>query len=232
MSGSGAADMLQEAFYRVCRYPCVAALSTLTGVRHFNVPDTGDPEGGMLLVSNHQSFLDPVLVGMSMPRPMDFLARRSLFRAPGFRELIRALGAHPLRRGRMDPAAMRSMLRLLRGGRWVLVFPEGTRTRDGSLGRFRPGSAELASRARVPVLPVCIEGADRAWPRHQALPRPARVAVAYGQPVWPGGLSGEQVMGRVVDQIGVMRRFLRGYCLHGVRHHRPPARWQRTRSEE
>jgi 1-acyl-sn-glycerol-3-phosphate acyltransferase len=224
--------MLQEAFYRVCRHPCVAGLSALTGVRHFNVPDTSEPEGGMLLVSNHQSFLDPVLVGMSMPRPLHFLARQSLFRSPGFRELIRALGAHPLQRGRMDPAAIRTVLRLLRGGRWLLVFPEGTRTRDGSLGRFRPGSAELAARAGVPVLPVCIEGAHRAWPRHQPLPRPARVAVAYGDPLYPRGRSGEQVMEEAVDQIGAMRGFLQGYCLPWGRRDRPPAMWQPTHGEE
>jgi len=219
------ADAAKDAFYRVCRYPSAASMCALTGARHFNVPDVRALQGGMLLASNHQSFLDPVLVGMSMPRPLNFLARQSLFRVPGFSALIRALGAHPLRRGRMDAAAIRTMLRLLRGGRWVLVFPEGTRTRDGSLGSFRPGSAELASRAGVPVLPVCIEGAHRAWPRHSALPRPARVAVAYGKPIQPRGRDGGPIMEEVVDQIGAMRRFLRDYCLPAGRNDRPAA-WQ------
>lgn len=211
MIRSGAGHVMQEAFYRTCRHFCVGAMSALTGVRHFNVPDTGDPADGMLLVSNHQSFLDPVLVGMSMPRPLHFLARQSLFRFPGFRELIRALGAHPLQRGRMDPAAIRTVLRLLRGGRWLLVFPEGTRTRDGSLGRFRPGSAELAARAGVPVLPVCIQGADRAWPRHQPLPRPARVAVAYGEPIPPEGRDGDRLMQLATRQIEQMHSQLNRY---------------------
>jgi len=204
-------DTLQQLFYRACRHPCVSAMSVLTGVRHFNVPDVSAIEGGMLLVSNHQSFLDPVLVGMAMPQPLDFLARQSLFRFPGFRALIRGLGAHPLQRGRMDPAAMRTMLRLLRGGRWLLVFPEGTRTRDGTLGEFRPGSAELATRAEVPILPVCIQGAHRAWPRHQPLPRPARVAVAYGNPIPPEGRKGEELMDEAVGRIARLHRWLERY---------------------
>ena len=212
MIGSGAGDMLKEAFYRACRYPSANAMCALTGVRHFNVPDISAPEGGMLLVSNHQSFLDPVLVGMAMPRPLNFLARESLFRFPGFRELIRALGAHPLQRGRMDPAAIRTVLRLLRGGQWLLVFPEGTRTRDGSLGRFRPGSAELAARAEVPVLPVCIQGAHRAWPRHQPLPQPARVAVAYGDIIQSRDRTGREIMDRAVRQIRRMKGRLQHYC--------------------
>ncbi len=106
---------------------------------------------------------------------------------------------------------MRTMLRLLRGGRWLLVFPEGTRTRDGSLGRFRSGSAELAIRAGVPILPVCIQGAHRAWPRHQALPRPARVAVAYGHPIPAGGREGHELMDEVAGRIGRMHRRLGRY---------------------
>ncbi|NIN09813.1 MAG: 1-acyl-sn-glycerol-3-phosphate acyltransferase, partial [Gemmatimonadales bacterium] len=95
-----------------------------------------------------------VLVGVAWPEPICYLARRSLFRIRGLALLMRALGGHPISRGTVDVAGMRTALRLLRRGKTVLVFPEGTRTRDGSLGRFRSGAAALARRCGVPIVPA------------------------------------------------------------------------------
>jgi 1-acyl-sn-glycerol-3-phosphate acyltransferase len=191
-------------------------MSALTGVRHFNVPDLDRVEGSLLLASNHQSFLDPVLVGMALPRPLNFAARSTLFTNPAFGTLIRALGAHPLQRDRVDPRGIRTLLRLLRDGRRLLVFPEGTRTRDGALNPFRPGTGVLAVRTGTPVLPVCIEGAQRAWPRHRLLPRPARVAVAFGEIIHPDGRTGEELMKEVEASVYNMQRYLRDYCDHAA----------------
>ena len=102
-------------------------------------------------------------------------------------------------------------MRLLRSGRPLLMFPEGTRTRDGSLGRFSPGVGALAVRVGAPVLPACIEGAFRCWPRTRALPVPARTAVAFGEPIRPEGLDGRALTVALTEQLTELQRFLRCY---------------------
>ena len=141
------------------------SLSTFFGYRALwrgRVP----ARGGVLLVSNHQSYLDPALVAAGVPRMMSFMARRTLFRNPLFRWLIASTNAFPISREGRDTAAMREAIRRLEAGEALLVFPEGTRTRDGTVGRMRAGVDLLARRARVPVVPVAIDGAFEAWPKH------------------------------------------------------------------
>lgn len=182
----------------------------LTGVRHFNVPDLA-PLGGLLIAPNHQSYLDPVLVGMAFHRPIHYLARDSLFRTPGFGHLLRAVNSHPVKRGRLDIAAVRTVVNILRSGEPLLMFAEGTRSPDGRLGRFHPGVGNIAARCGVPVLPVCIEGAFECWPRTKRLPVPARVAVAFGGLLWPQGMDGQSLTPALVESIRGMRRSLRCY---------------------
>ncbi len=153
------------------------------GLRHFNVPRAEEVAGGLLIVSNHQSFFDPVLIGMALPRQICYLARETLFEVPGFGAMIRMFGARPVRRGAVDAEAVRTVIRLLRAGEALLMFPEGTRTRDGEFGRFSPGAAALAARCGVRLLPVCVEGAFRSWPRTRPLPKASPMAVAFGRPM-------------------------------------------------
>lgn len=140
-------------------------------------------QGGVLVVANHQSYLDPILAAVGMPRPYHPMARESLFRFAPFRWLIRSLHAFPVRRGKADLGAVREALRRLKGGAVVLMFPEGTRTRDGSISRLRGGPVTIAARAGVPVVPMVIDGAFEAWPRTSPLPHPHAIRVACGRPV-------------------------------------------------
>jgi 1-acyl-sn-glycerol-3-phosphate acyltransferase len=140
-------------------------------------------EGQLLLASNHLSVLDPALIGSVMPRELDYMAKTELFQIPGFGALIRALNAHPVDRSGSDSAALRLALRLLGDGRAVLVFPEGTRGVEGSLQAARAGAGMLAAHSGAPVLPVYVQGSGRALPKGAALPRPARVTVAFGDPI-------------------------------------------------
>lgn len=139
--------------------------------------------GGAVYICNHQSFLDPMLMSLSLRRPMNYMARDSLFRLPGFREVIRSLNAFPVRRGTADTAALKEAMRRLKRGGQVVVFAEGTRTRDGRIGEFLPGVALLAQRAAEWTVPVLIDGAFEAWPRTQALPSPGSVVVQYARPI-------------------------------------------------
>ena len=137
--------------------------------------------GGVLVVSNHQSHLDPPLVGVGFPRLMVFMARRTLFRFRPFGWLIGSLGAIPIDREGFALSGIRATIEWLKHGEALLVFPEGTRSRDGELGFFKPGLALVARRAKVPILPAAIEGAYQAWPRAARLPRPWPVHVHYGR---------------------------------------------------
>jgi 1-acyl-sn-glycerol-3-phosphate acyltransferase len=139
--------------------------------------------GPVLVCSNHQSHFDPVLVGLCSDRPMNYLARESLFRIPGFRQLIELYDAIPLDRDGTGLAGLKETLRRLKRGEMVLVFPEGTRTHDGELGPLKPGFLTLARRAQAAVLPVGIDGAFDALPRHHCCPRLARICVSLGEPI-------------------------------------------------
>lgn len=201
---------VHRAIYALCRALAAPALTTLTGVRHFNVPRVRGM-GGLLIAANHQSYLDPVLVGVALDRPIHYLARHDLFEVPGLGPLIRAVNTHPLRQNEVDGTAVRTVLRILRAGEALLLFPEGTRTWDGSIGRFQVGVGAIAARCGVPVLPVCIEGTFRCWPRSRTLPLPARVAVAFGEFLWPERRDARRLTREVAEQVAGLQRFLCRY---------------------
>lgn len=141
--------------------------------------------GAVLVVANHQSYLDPPLIGCAMgQRHFDFLARAGLFDSRRLGAVITALNSVPVRESGGDPASIREILRRLDRGRVVLIFPEGTRSLDGSIAQFKRGVALLLRKSRCPVLPVGIAGAHEAWPRG-GRPRPWRspVVVQVGRPI-------------------------------------------------
>jgi 1-acyl-sn-glycerol-3-phosphate acyltransferase len=146
-----------------------------------NVPATGS----LLLVANHQSFLDPPFIGcLIRQRNLDYIARVGLFVGPlGW--LITALSSIPIRGSGADKGTIKEVVARLKIGRATLIFPEGSRTADGRMEPFQAGAAMLARLADCPVVPVAITGAYKAWPRTNKLPIPwkARVVVKYGKPI-------------------------------------------------
>jgi len=169
-------------FYYVCRLICIAFGRAFFRLRTWgleNVPLSG----GVILASNHQCYLDPPIGTCMIRRQCNYLARSTLFRFAPFRWLIIKLGAVPLERGESDAAGLRRAVDMLKGGHLLMLFPEGTRTRDGALGRVQSGVAVIAMRSGVPVVPTFIHGAYDAWPRTKKLPRPRRVGVLYGEPI-------------------------------------------------
>jgi 1-acyl-sn-glycerol-3-phosphate acyltransferase len=138
------------------------------------------------LVSNHQSFFDPLLVGYGLNREVDYMARDTLFKNFLFGKLIRSVNAFPVKRGEADLTAIKETLRRLKDRRAVLLFPEGTRSPDGRIREFKPGLALLARKANCPVIPVVIDGAYEAWPRTSPAPIPLKsIQVTYGHPILP-----------------------------------------------
>ena len=136
--------------------------------------------GPALIVSNHQSILDPPVIGGAARRQIYFLAKAELFRIPMFGSLIRALHARPVRREGSDPGALRTAAQLLGEGKALLVFPEGTRSLNGSLGEGKPGVGMLAVTSGAPVVPAYVSGTLEALPKGSVWPRRSQVSVSFG----------------------------------------------------
>jgi len=143
-----------------------------------NVPK----EGAFLLVSNHQSFLDPLLCGTPIKRHMYYLARDSLFRNPFFGRLISSIDVLPIKRGHADLGAVKKIISKLRQGSGVCLFPEATRTSDGKIAELKPGFGILCKRGKAAIVPMVIDGAFECWPRHKKMfTKGAQITVTYGE---------------------------------------------------
>lgn len=140
--------------------------------------------GPVLLVANHSSYLDPAVLGISTKRWIGYLAQAGLARFAPFRWWMAQVGVTLIDRAAPGKEAMRIVIDCLRAGEAVGVFPEGTRSSDGSIGPFRTGVEFFVRRTGVVVVPVGIDGAWRAWPRGKLLPRPKKIVVRFGEP-WP-----------------------------------------------
>jgi 1-acyl-sn-glycerol-3-phosphate acyltransferase len=138
------------------------------------------PLGGPLVITpNHQTYADPPLVTIPIRRPVYYMAWNRLFQIPLFNAFIRRLRAFPVEIDGADPRAAREAVTLLRLGEAVMIFPEGGRSRDGGLQRFKLGAFRLAVSAEASVLPVTISGGSAAWPPTRRLPRPGRITITY-----------------------------------------------------
>jgi 1-acyl-sn-glycerol-3-phosphate acyltransferase len=155
-----------------------------------NVP----AEGGVLLVSNHQSYLDPVLLAVKLKRPMSYLAKSQLFKNPAFAWLITSLHAFPLRQGKGDKGAIEETIRRLQQGHLLAVFAEGTRTEDGNLQPIQRGVALVVRRASVPIVPVVLDGSFQSWPKGSKLFHSHPIRVLYGPALNIQGLKGDAVI--------------------------------------
>lgn len=199
-------------WYRFCRFFCHLGFRYFFGGRALHI-ERVPVTGGVLLICNHQSFLDPVLGTVELPRECHYMARDTLFRGP-LKKLIESLNAFPVKRGTADIGAIKETLKRLKQGGLITVFPEGTRTEDGNIGPFQPGVVLIARKTGVPLVPTLILGAFEAWPRTAKLPRPRRVLVVYGEPLTAAeiaGLSDEECVSRVRERLIAMMHEYRAH---------------------
>ena len=140
-------------------------------------------DGGALLASNHQSHLDPPLIGQAVPRRINYLARATLFRFFLLRWLIQSLDAIPIDREGSGLGGIKETMKRLRSGGKVLMFPEGTRTADGNMRPLKPGFCAMVRRSNVPIVPLAIDGSFDAWPRTQRFPGRSIVHICFGPPI-------------------------------------------------
>src|SRR5262245_5312129 len=182
VAGSNERTLTKRLGYDALRVLCRTVAVWLYGLR-VEGRERWPESGGGLICSNHQSMVDPPLVGLTCPRRMNYFARATLFRVPGLKQLITFLDAIPIDREGGGLAGLKETLRRLKAGELVLIFPEGTRSHDGQVAPLKPGFISVARRSRVPLVPVGLDGAYQAWPRTARFPRPGRIAVVIGEPI-------------------------------------------------
>lgn len=141
-----------------------------------------DSRGGLLLI-NHQSYLDPLLVAVRFDRPVAYLARDSLFRIPIIGWILRRTYVIAISRESVRTGSIREAIQRLEEGHLVGIFPEGTRSSGTEVKTFRPGFLAIVRRTSQPIYPVAVAGADRLMPRGSFFVRPGRVQIVYGPPM-------------------------------------------------
>lgn len=174
----------ERLLYRAVRFSARMAGVTCFDLRclgrhHLEFPGAG------LLLSTHQSTLDPVLIGLMGNTEMAYLARKTLFKSRLFAMLIGALNAIEIDREGGGLAGLKETLRRLKQGKKVLIFPEGTRTSTGQPAPLKPGFVSLARRGSIPLVPMAVTGAFQALQRGATLPRYAPLCVVVSEPIQP-----------------------------------------------
>jgi 1-acyl-sn-glycerol-3-phosphate acyltransferase len=160
--------------------------------------------GGALVCANHQSMLDPPIVGMAASRHLAYLARKTLFKYPLFGWFLRKVDGIPLNQGGMGIQGIKSTLKSLKTGGVVVIFPEGTRSKTGELQQLKGGFIALARRAKVPLVPCGLVGAHECLPRGTSEIRFRRIRCVYGEAISVSeieSLSDEQLLATVHNRI-------------------------------
>lgn len=142
------------------------------------------PEGGVILASNHVSYLDPPLMGCAVNRPVHFMGKKELFDIPIFGWTVRKLHAFPVERNGADRQAIKQALHVINQGEVLGIFPEGTRGDGTTLLKPQLGTVLLASKSGAPIVPMAIVGADKVLPPGKRFPRPVKIKVYIGAPIY------------------------------------------------
>lgn len=182
------------AWYRVVQWSVTTLLSSAYDFRasgRENIPKTGSA----LLVCNHLSHLDVFMLGVLLQRPLNYVARSTLF-LPVLGPLITSVGGFPIQRDGLGASGMKETLRRLKRGGIVALFPEGTRSRDGELGELKAGISVLAARAKTRVIPAAVAGSFESWPRTERFPKPHPLHIHFGPT-----LAEETIAGRSAEEM-------------------------------
>ena len=172
------------------------------------------PDGGVILASNHRSFLDPFAIGCCLGRPIYFVAKEELFKNPLVGWFLNCLGAFPVKRGASDAESVATSLALLERGEAVVIFPEGTRIRTGSLAEPRRGVGRLALQSGRPVVPIAVTNSERA--RNGWRIKPVKVHIRCGPPLTfprvedPSPFLAGEVTERIWPCVGLQWEWLGG----------------------
>lgn len=187
------------------------------GVKIFGIENV-PKKGAFIFASNHASNADPFILGTSFYRPLEYLAKEELFRHPFSRWVFTGFHAHPVRRGNGDYRALKETFRILNSGKPLLVFPEGTRSKNGLLQPGKPGIGFMVYKSNVPVVPVYIEGSREAMPEGIDTLKRSPVRIYIGAPMKFDDLLSrvkdkdvyQEISNRIMDRISSLRDMYEG----------------------
>jgi len=185
-----AVGLFSRAFYRLCHFTGRVILRVffgfdVTGLE--NIP----AEGGVLLASNHRSHADPVLVGLVIKRPLHFMAKKELFRNRLFGWFIRSLHAFPMSRSVADRSSLQRAVALLKSGRALLMFPEGTRSLTDDFLPPKPGIGLISVKSGVPIVPTYVHDSWKILEPGSAVVKVHKLHMSFGRPIEPPQLVDE-----------------------------------------
>jgi 1-acyl-sn-glycerol-3-phosphate acyltransferase len=198
------------AFAHIIGVPILKALFRLEVKGRDNIPK----RGGVIFAAHHESYLDPVVVGIASPRQIYFLAREELFQLGFFSWIIKKLNALPISREQLHVSTAKKSLEILRKGGVLLLFPEGTRSPADTIAEGKRGVGLIAEHANVPVIPVLIKGSGQALPRNRKWITSHKVWVIFGKPLYFKNLEGkshkethQEFSDRVMEEIRKLASF-------------------------
>lgn len=170
-----------------------------------NIPN----EGAVIIAANHVSAWDPIVIGVTVQRPINYMGKAELFRNPPFAFIMSNLNAFPVKRGSADRAALRNSLELLNEGKVLGIFPEGTRNTDG-LAKVQNGTAMIALKSGAPIVPVACIGTDTKIPLGWFRP----LVVRIGNPIYMDEYAGKKINSTTLGQVSedIMREINRLLC--------------------
>ncbi len=167
--------------------------------------------GGFILAGNHVSYLDPIIFGIACPRSLNYMARDTLFKSHIFRWMLKKAHVFPLKQDVADFGAIKEALKRLKDGKGLVLFPEGTRSSDGRIGQGQEGVGFLARKSGVPVIPVYLDGTQKALPKGSKMIHRARLRVVFGRPMIfskDDGLTDSARTERIMKHIGLLKNSL------------------------
>ena len=215
MSKNKKSSLLEDppSWCKLLFYRFVQFTSRFLGVLFFDFRCLGrehlDLPGSSLILSTHQSHLDPVIVGVIFNERLNYLARRTLFKNQIFATTIRLLDAIELDRDRSGLAGLKETMRRVKKGGKVLMFPEGTRSSDGEIAEIKPGFISVARRTKAPLQPMAIAGAFEAMPKGKSGIRRHPIVVCVGEPISPATIAeidDEKLVGLVAERLHACRQ--------------------------
>ncbi|MGQ0562214.1 MAG: lysophospholipid acyltransferase family protein [Gemmatimonadota bacterium] len=197
--------------YRLCSWIARTAWSRFGGGVDVRGLEHIPQSGPFLVIANHESFIETMLVPAVIKRPCQAMAKSTQFNVPFFGWLMARVFAFPVRRFEIDPQTIRYVLRRFGEGYGVVIYPEGERTWDGELQPARLGVVRLALKTGVPIIPAHIEGAFEAWPRWSKKPQRKGIRIRFGAPLkLPRTRTRAEREASLNDALGIIRKALRG----------------------
>jgi 1-acyl-sn-glycerol-3-phosphate acyltransferase len=179
--------MKNAKFFNEMLYTIAHAIISILAKLLFRLKVTGQeniPEdGGVIIASNHLSYLDIPLLACSIKRPVNFIGKRELFTVPLLGSLLRILGGIPINREKIDRTALREIIKRLNAGNIIVIYPEGMRSLNGRLQPGKPGVGLIVRMSGKRVVPAAVQGTDKAMPAGSWLIRPAPVSIKFGRPL-------------------------------------------------